>query len=259
MSAALTLPISPGFRLDGRHALVTGAGRGLGLAAATALAEAGAAVTLAARTLAEIEDAARALRDRGLKASAHAVDVTDTQAIAALMVGADAPFDILVNNAGTNKPGPFVEVTEANYDLVMGLNVRSAFFTSQAFARRLIVENRPGVIINMTSQMGHVGAARRTIYCASKHALEGLTKALAVELAEHGIRVNSVAPTFIETPMTKPFFEDEEFRRQTLSKIKLGRIGRVEDIMGAIVYLASDAAALVTGTSLLVDGGWTAE
>ncbi|NTI78487.1 SDR family NAD(P)-dependent oxidoreductase [Rhizobium rhizogenes] len=252
------LPVSPGFRLDGHHALVTGAGRGLGLAAATALAEAGAAVTLAARTIAEIEDGATALRDKGLKASAYAVDVTDTQAMATLMAG-PAPFDILVNNAGTNKPGPFIEVTEENYDLVMGLNLRSAFFTSQAFSRRLIAEKRSGVIVNMTSQMGHVGAARRTIYCASKHALEGLTKALAVELAEHGIRVNSVAPTFIETPMTKPFFEDEEFRRQTLSKIKLGRLGRVEDIMGAIVYLASDAAALVTGTSLLVDGGWTAE
>jgi NAD(P)-dependent dehydrogenase (short-subunit alcohol dehydrogenase family) len=258
MMLAVPLPSTPGFRLDGNHALVTGAGRGLGLAAATALAEAGATVTLAARTTGEIEDAAIALRGRGLKAQAYAVDVTDTRAMTAL-VAANAPFDILVNNAGTNKPGPFVEVTQENYDLVMGLNLRSAFFTSQAFARRLIAESRPGVIINITSQMGHVGAARRTIYCASKHALEGLTKALAVELAEHGIRVNSVAPTFIETPMTKPFFEDEEFRRQTLSKIKLGRIGRVEDIMGAIVYLASDAAALVTGTSLLVDGGWTAE
>ncbi|NTF98033.1 SDR family NAD(P)-dependent oxidoreductase [Rhizobium rhizogenes] len=258
MMLASSLPTTPGFRLDGRHALVTGAGRGLGLAAAVALAEAGAMVTLVARTTEEIEDAVSALRERGLKARAHAVDVTETQAVAALLAG-EVLFDILVNNAGTNKPGPFLDVSAENYDLVMGLNVRSAFFTSQAFARRLIAEQRPGVIINMTSQMGHVGAARRTIYCASKHALEGLTKALAVELAEHGIRANSVAPTFIETPMTKPFFEDEEFRRQTLSKIKLGRIGKVEDIMGAIVYLASDAAALVTGTSLLVDGGWTAE
>ncbi|ACM31308.1 SDR family NAD(P)-dependent oxidoreductase [Rhizobium rhizogenes] len=258
MMLAGSLPTTPGFRLDTRHALVTGAGRGLGLAAAVALAEAGAMVTLVARTTGEIEDATAALRERGLRARARAVDVTDTQAVEALLAG-EVPFDILVNNAGTNKPGPFVDVSEEKYDLVMGLNVRSAFFTSQAFARRLIAEQRPGVIINMTSQMGHVGAARRTIYCASKHALEGLTKALAIELAEHGIRVNSVAPTFIETPMTKPFFEDEEFRRQTLSKIKLGRIGTVEDIMGAIVYLASDAAALVTGTSLLVDGGWTAE
>jgi len=258
MSDPAVIPVTPSFRLDGRRALVTGAGRGLGLACAAALAEAGATVTLAARTASEVEMAAAALRERSLKAEALALDVRDTGAVRAAMAGSE-PFDILVNNAGTNKPGPFVDATEENFDLVMGLNVRAVFFTAQAFARRLVSEARPGVIINMSSQMGHVGSATRTIYCASKHAVEGLTKAMAIELASHGIRVNSIAPTFIETPMTRPYFENAAFRSETLAKIKLGRLGRVEDIMGAVVYLASDAAALVTGTSLVVDGGWTAE
>ena len=205
-----------------------------------------------------METVASALHERGLSARALTLDVRDSEAVRAAMEGGDA-FDILVNNAGTNKPGPFVDVTEEQYDLVMGLNVRAAFFAAQAFARRLVRQARPGAIVNMSSQMGHVGAAGRTVYCASKHGLEGLTKALAVELAPHGIRVNSIAPTFIETPMTRPYFEDATFRKETLAKIKLGRLGKVEDVMGAVVYLASDAAALVTGTSLVVDGGWTAD
>lgn len=253
-----TLPATPTFRLDGRRALVTGAGRGLGLACAAALAQAGAHVTLVSRTAGEIEDAAAALLREGHAAEALPLDVTDIAAVRAAL-GRSEPFDLLVNNAGTNKPGPFVDATPESYDLVMGLNLRAAYFVSQAFARRLIAANRRGAIINMSSQMGHVGAANRTIYCASKHALEGLTKAMAVELAPHGIRVNTIAPTFIETPMTKPFFENEAFRRDTLGRIKLGRLGNVEDIMGAVVYLAGNAAAMVTGTSLLVDGGWTAE
>jgi NAD(P)-dependent dehydrogenase (short-subunit alcohol dehydrogenase family) len=252
------LPITPSFRLDGKRALVTGAGRGIGLACAAALAEAGAEVTLAARSGGKVDEAAAALRARGDAAHALALDVTDIRAVEAA-VNAGAPFDILVNNAGANRPGPFADVTPESYDLVMGLNVRAAFFAAQAFSRRLLAEKRPGAIVNISSQMGHVGAANRTIYCASKHAIEGLTKALAVELAPAGIRVNAIAPTFIETPMTKPFFENPAFRDQTLAKIKLGRIGRVEDIMGAVLYLVSDAAALVTGTSLLVDGGWTTE
>lgn len=258
MNTLADIPRTPSFRLDRRRALVTGAGRGLGLGCAAALAEAGAAVTLAARTEHEVEMAAGALRERGLAAEALALDVRDGEAVRAAIEGGDA-FDILVNNAGTNKPGPFVDVTAEHYDLVMGLNLRAAFFAAQAFARRLMREARPGVIINMSSQMGHVGAEGRTVYCASKHALEGLTKALAVELAPCGIRVNSIAPTFIETPMTRPFFADATFRKETLAKIKLGRLGKVEDVMGAVVYLASDAAALVTGTSVVVDGGWTAD
>jgi NAD(P)-dependent dehydrogenase (short-subunit alcohol dehydrogenase family) len=169
------------------------------------------------------------------------------------------PFDILVNNAGTNRPAPFVEVKIEDFDFVFGLNVRSAFFVAQAVARRLVEAKRPGSIIHVSSQMGHVGGASRSVYCASKHAIEGLTKAMAIELAPHGVRVNSLAPTFIETPMTKPFFENEAFRKDTLSRIKLGRLGQVEDLTGAVVFLASDASALMTGTSLVVDGGWTAE
>ena len=258
MSAAMDSPSTPSFRLDGRRALVTGAGRGLGLACAAALAEAGAHVTLAARTSDEVEAAAAALVAKGFSADALRLDVTDIAATQAAMTAGE-PFDILVNNAGTNRPGPFLDVTPENYDLVVDLNLRAAFFAAQAFARRLVAEGRAGAIVNMSSQMGHVGAAGRSIYCASKHGVEGLTKALAVELAPHRIRVNAIAPTFIETPMTKPFFENEAFRRDTMSKIKLGRIGKAEDVMGAVVYLCSDAAALVTGTSQLVDGGWTAE
>lgn len=256
--ATAALPATPSFNLAGKRAIVTGAGRGLGRACAVALARAGAEVVLVARSLNEVDEAATLLRTEGCTARGAVLDVTDVDAARTLLGQAEA-FDILVNNAGTNRPGPFVEATDDDFDLVMGLNVRASFFLAQAFARRLIALQRPGVVINISSQMGHVGAANRTIYCASKHAVEGLTKAMAVELARHGIRVNSVAPTFIETPMTKPFFADATFREQTLSKIKLGRVGTVEDVMGAVLYLASDAAAMVTGTSLLVDGGWTAE
>jgi NAD(P)-dependent dehydrogenase (short-subunit alcohol dehydrogenase family) len=257
MTVALAT-VLPSFRLDGRRALVTGAGRGIGLAAAQALAEAGAEVTLAARSASDIEAAAEAIRARGGRAEALAVDVTDLAAFAAAVARAE-PFDVFVNNAGTNRPKPFVEVAVEDYDVVMDLNVRAAFFAAQAVVRRMRESGRAGSIINMSSQMGHVGGAGRTIYCASKHALEGLTKAMAVELGPHGIRVNTLCPTFIETPMTKPFLEDASFRESVVSKIKLGRVGQVQDLTGAIVFLASDASALMTGSALLVDGGWTAD
>jgi NAD(P)-dependent dehydrogenase (short-subunit alcohol dehydrogenase family) len=258
MSGETRIPATPSFRLDGRRALVTGAGRGLGLACAAALAEAGAAVTLAARTASEIEDAAAALRARGLSAEALAVDITDIAAFAA-SIAAGPVHDILVNNAGTNRPAPFVDVKVEDFDFVFGLNVRAAYFVAQAVARRLVEVKQPGSIINMSSQMGHVGGPTRTVYCATKHAMEGFTKAMAIELAPHKIRVNTLAPTFIETPMTRPFFQNQAFREDTLKRIKLGRLGQLEDLTGAIVFLASDAAALMTGTSLVVDGGWTAE
>jgi NAD(P)-dependent dehydrogenase (short-subunit alcohol dehydrogenase family) len=252
-----TLPNTPSFRLDGKTALVTGAGRGIGLGAAAALAEAGAHVTLAARTIDEIEAVARAIRGRGQRADALPLDVLDEKAVENALNG--KTFDILVNNAGTNKPGPFVEVTPANYDLVFDLDMRAVFFVTQLVVRALLAAKRKGSIINISSQLGHVGAANRTIYVAAKHALEGFTKSLAVELAPAGIRVNSLAPTFIETPMTKPFFENAAFKQSVIDKIKLGRIGQVQDLMGAIVFLASDASALMTGTSVVVDGGWTAD
>jgi len=249
---------TPSFRLDGKRALVTGGGRGIGLAAASALAAAGAHVTLAARTLSDIEAAAAAIRARGEEAAALALDVTDLAAVRDAVAHAE-PFDVLVNNAGTNRPAYLMDVTVEDFDFVFGLNVRAAFFVAQAVARRLLEAKRAGSIINISSQMGHVGAARRTVYCASKHAMEGFTKAMAVELAPHNIRVNSLGPTFLETPMTRPFFQNEAFRNEVLGKIKLGRLGQLEEITGAIVFLASDASSLMTGSALVIDGGWTAE
>jgi NAD(P)-dependent dehydrogenase (short-subunit alcohol dehydrogenase family) len=255
---AVELTKIPSFRLDGKRALVTGGGRGIGLAAASALADAGAHVTLAARTKAEIEAAAEAIRARGHKADALAIDVTDLPAMQAAIAAAPA-FNILINNAGTNRPKMLTDVTIEDFDAIMNLNVRAAYFVAQAVARRLIEAKEPGSIINISSQMGHVGAARRTVYCASKHAMEGFTKAMAIELAPHNIRVNSLGPTFLETPMTKPFFENKAFRDEVLGKIKLGRLGQLEELTGAIVFLASDASSLMTGSALVIDGGWTAE
>jgi NAD(P)-dependent dehydrogenase (short-subunit alcohol dehydrogenase family) len=252
------LATAPSFRLDRKRALVTGAGRGIGLAAAGALADAGARVTLAARTIPEIEAAAAAIRGRGQQAQALALDVTDLAAMQSALAGAE-PFHILVNNAGTNRPKPLLDVTIDDFDVIMGLNVRAAYFVAQAVARRLIEAKQPGSIINISSQMGHVGAARRSVYCASKHAMEGFTKAMAIELAPHDIRVNSIGPTFLETPLTRPFFQNAAFKAEVLSKIKLGRLGQLDDITGAIVFLASDASSLMTGSAMVVDGGWTAE
>ena len=252
------LPVTPSFRLDGRRALVTGAGRGIGLALAAALAGAGAAVTLVARSTDEIETGAAALRASGGAAEAAILDVSDLAAVATFFAERPA-FDVLVNNAGTNRPKPVTEVSEDDYDAVLDLNLKSAFFVAQGCARRMIADGVAGSLIHIGSQMGHVGGPNRSLYCASKWALEGMSKAFALDLAGHGIRSNTIAPTFIETPMTKPFLENAEFRASVLSRIKLGRIGKVEDLMGAVVYLAGDAAALVTGTSLIVDGGWTAD
>jgi NAD(P)-dependent dehydrogenase (short-subunit alcohol dehydrogenase family) len=239
LMSQIPLTSTPSFRLDGRRALVTGAGRGIGLAAASALADAGAHVTLTSRTTKEIEEAADAIRARGQQAEVLTLDVRDIEAVKT-MIAAQAPFDILINNAGTNRPAPFVDVKVEDFDFVFSLNVRAAYFVAQAVAKQLVDAKRPGSIINMSSQ-------------------EGFTKAMAIELAPHKIRVNTIAPTFIETPMTKPFFENQAFREDTLKRIKLGRLGQLEDLTGAIVFLASDAAALMTGTSLVVDGGWTAE
>jgi NAD(P)-dependent dehydrogenase (short-subunit alcohol dehydrogenase family) len=254
---SVQLPKTPSFRLDGKRALVTGAGRGIGLAAAAALADAGAHVTLSARTTAEIEEAAAAIRARGQKADTLTLDVTDDAAIDKALKG--KVFDILVNSAGGNQPGPFVDTKPEVYDWLFDLDTRATYFVTQTVVRELIAAKKPGSIINVSSQMGHIGWAGRTIYCSAKHAVEGFTKALACEVAPNGIRVNSLAPTFIETPMTAKSLQNPDFRKAVLDKIKLGRLGQVEDLMGAIVFLASDASALMTGTSLVIDGGWTAE
>ncbi len=251
----MTLPRAPSFGLEGRRAIVTGAGRGIGLAAAAALADAGAQVTLVARSAREIEEAADEI---GGSAQAVRLDVSDLSAVTKFFDDRPA-FDVLVNNAGTNRPKPMWEVSEDDYDAVLNLNVKSAFFVAQSCARQMIAEGCRGSMIHMGSQMGHVGGANRSLYCASKWGLEGMSKAFALDLAPLGIRSNTVAPTFIETPMTQPFFEDADFKATVLRKIKLGRLGQVEDVMGAVVYLASDASSLVTGTSLVVDGGWTAD
>lgn len=251
------LPQMPSFRLDGRRALVTGAGRGIGRGIAVALASAGAEVFVAARTSSEIEELATSIRDDGGQATALILDVMDTTATQNTVAN-HGPFDILVNNAGGNRPADLLDVTEEDYDAVTDLNVRSAIFLCKAVATSLINTKKPGSIINISSQMGHVGGPKRTVYCATKHAIEGATKAMAWELGPHGIRVNTICPTFIETPMTAHMLEDDEFKSFVESKIALGRIGQVEDIMGAAVFLASDASSLVTGSSLMVDGGWTA-
>jgi len=236
---------------------VTGAGRGIGHAVARALATAGAELVLVSRTKRELDEVALEIVSRGGQARVVPFDVTDSAAIRDAFGGLER-LDILVNNAGLNRPQPFLEVDEATLDQLLTLNVRAAFLVAQA-AARLMVTQGGGVIVNMSSQMGHVGSElNRTVYVMTKHAVEGLTKAMAVELAPKGVRVVSIAPTFVQTPLTKPFFDDPETREWILDRIPLGRAGTVEDVAQAVVFLASPAASLVTGSSLLVDGGWTA-
>lgn len=249
---------APNFRLDGKRALITGASGGLGAAVASAFAASGAEVTLVGRRNSELASVQEQIRLSGGVATARVLDVTQVDEVAAFALD-EEPFDLLVNNAGTNRPKPFIQVTQEDFDVIMGLNVRAAFFVAQSVSRRMIEAGRRGSIINISSQMGHVGGATRTVYCSSKFALEGMTKAMALDLAPFGIRVNTLCPTFIETPMTASYFADEQFRSSVLSKIKLGRLAGPEDIVGGAVYLASDASGMVTGTSLLVDGGWTAD
>ncbi len=256
--AAPRVPRTPSFRLDGRRALVTGASSGIGFAAAAALAQAGAHVAMVARRAAELEAAVAAVVAEDCSAAGRTLDITDVDATAEF-VAQSGPFDILVNSAGMARHGPSLDTTPADYDAAMNLNLRAAYFLTRAVARGLIAANRPGSLINVSSQMGHVGGPDRAVYCANKHALEGMTKAMALEWGRYGIRVNTLCPTFIRTPLAERTLADPERKAWILSKIKLGRIGEVEDVMGPVVFLASDASALVTGTHLLVDGGWTAE
>ncbi len=254
----MSLPKTPSFRLDGRRALVTGASSGIGLACAAALGEAGAHIVAAARSADRLADLVAEMRAAGMSAEALAMDVADVAATAA-QVAENGPFDVLVNSAGLARHGPALETTEADFDAVSGLNIKGAYFLTRAVAKGLVAAGRPGSLINISSQMAHVGGIDRAAYCATKHAVEGFTKAMAIEWGPHGIRVNTVCPTFILTPLTRSTFDNPERAAWIREKIKLGRPGEVEDIMGAVTFLASDAAALVTGTSLLVDGGWTAD
>lgn len=253
----MTFPRTPSFRLDGRRALVAGASSGIGRGCAVALAEAGAEVTLLARSADRLEDLAAEMRAEGWSVATLAQDVTDI-AVTEAAVAEHGPFDILVNSAGLARHTPATETTAEDFDAVADLNVRAAYFLTRAVAKGLIAAGRPGSLINISSQMAHVGGIDRAVYCATKHAVEGFTKAMAIEWGPRRIRVNTICPTFIRTPLTEGTFANPERVKWIEDKIKLGRVGEVEDIMGATVFLASDASALVTGTSLLVDGGWTA-
>ncbi|WP_137176940.1 SDR family NAD(P)-dependent oxidoreductase [Roseomonas sp. AR75] len=250
----MSLPVTPSFRLDGQRALVTGASKGIGRAAAVALAEAGAAVVLAARTLAEMEETAAELRAAGHQARAVRLDVTDRAAVRAA-VAAEGPFQVLVNNAGTNIREPFLELKDASVDALLDLNLRAMFTTAQAVAQGMVAAGIQGSIINLSSVNGHVAGSNRSVYSATKHGVEGMTKAMAFELGPHGIRVNAIAPGFVETPLTKPVLDDERFRARVVRAMPLGRVMTVEDIMGAVVFLAAPVSSMVTGLSLVIDGG----
>lgn len=253
----MALPVCTQFRLDDKRALVTGGSRGIGFAAAVALARAGAQVWVMARNAQQLDDAVKSAAVEGLQLHSIALDITDTARVVEVM--ATLPdFDILVNSAGLARHQPFLEVSEENFDAVIALNLRATFFISQQVARRMKLGQIQGSIVHISSQMGHVGGPERSVYCASKFALEGLTKTMALELGESGIRVNTLCPTFIDTELSRANLADPTFNRYVLDNIKLKRLGTLEDVMGPVVFLASPASALVTGTSLLVDGGWTA-
>lgn len=252
---------TPSFRLDGRRALVTGGSKGIGLASAHALAQAGAQVLIVARNEAELKAACAAI-DAGcgndkLKSSYLVLDVNISAAVDALFAK-HGPFEVVLNNAGTNRAKPLVEYSDDDMDAVLDLNVKAALYVARAAARSMSAAGKGGSIITMSSQMGHVGSPKRVVYCASKHAMEGMTRALAWELGAQNIRVNTICPTFIETALTAPGLADPTFNQFVKSKIALGRVGKLEEIMGAVVFLASDASSLITGSAILVDGGWTA-
>jgi NAD(P)-dependent dehydrogenase (short-subunit alcohol dehydrogenase family) len=254
----MNLPRTPSFRLDGRRALVTGASSGIGLGCAVALAEQGAHVVLSARSADKLAEVVAACGARGFSVEAFPIDVANVAETSAA-VAERGPFDILVNSAGLARHAPAIETTAADFDAVIAVNFRGAYFITQAVARGLVSAGKPGSLINISSQMGHVGGVDRAVYCASKHAVEGFTKAMAIEWGRHGIRVNTLCPTFIRTPLTEATFGDPKRLGWLEEKIKLGRTGLVEDVMGAVAFLASDASALVTGSALMIDGGWTAE
>ena len=253
----MTLPRTPSFSLNGKRALVVGASSGIGSACAVALAEHGADVTLAARRKDRLLKLVDEMRLEEWNVSALEVDVAKVEKTG-VIIAEEGPFDILVNSAGLAKHSRSLETLTNDFDTVLEINLKGAYFLTQAVAKGLVEAGKPGSLINISSQMGLIGGQERAVYCASKHAVEGFTKAMAIELGPNNIRINTICPTFILTDMTQKTLAVPAKRKWIEDKIKVGRIGKVEDIMGAVVYLASDASSLVTGSALLIDGGWTA-
>ena len=254
----MDLPQTPTFSLANKNALVVGASSGIGLACAVALADYGAKVTLAARRTKNIKELAEKLNNKGCDASILDLDISNLENIERNLLS-KGPYDVLVNSAGIAKHSLSKNTKVSDFDEVLNVNLKGAFFLTRTVANQLLKDKKSGSLINISSQMGIVGGLERSVYCASKHAVEGFTKAMAIEYGPYGIRINTICPTFILTDLTRPTFEDAKKRKWIEEKIKLGRVGKVEDIMGAVIYLASDASSLVTGSALMVDGGWTAE
>ena len=254
----MNLPQTPTFSFANKNALVVGASSGIGLACAVALADYGAKVTLAARRTKNIKELAEKLNDKGCDASILDLDISNLENIERNLLS-KGPYDVLVNSAGIAKHSLSKNTKVSDFDEVLNVNLKGAFFLTRTVANQLLKDKKSGSLINISSQMGIVGGLERSVYCASKHAVEGFTKAMAIEYGPYGIRINTICPTFILTDLTRPTFEDAKKRKWIEEKIKLGRVGKVEDIMGAVIYLASDASSLVTGSALMVDGGWTAE
>ena len=253
-----TLPKSPSFDLTGKRALVTGASSGIGLGCAVAMAEAGAHVICAARRVDVLQGVVDMMAAQGWSAEALPMDIADLPAMTNTLKGQGA-FDVVINAAGLARHSPALAATPEDYDAVMNVNVRGAYFLSVGAAHGMIKASKPGSIIHISSQMGHVGGVDRSVYCASKFAVEGMVKSMAIEWGKQNIRINTICPTFIRTPLTQSTFDNPERFAWIMDKIKLPRVGEVEDIMGAALFLASDASAMVTGTSMLIDGGWTAD
>ena len=254
----IDLPKTPSLRLDGLRALVTGASSGIGLGCAVALAEAGADVVLASRNIKALNEAAEAIIMKGFSAETLQLDISDLVSIDTVLKD-QKPFDVLVNSAGLGRHTPSLETSSEDFDEVMDVNLKGAYFLTQSIAKALIKAKKPGSLINISSQMGHVGGVDRAVYAASKHAVEGFTKAMAIEWGRHQIRVNTICPTFIRTPLTQSTFDNPERKKWIEEKIKLGRVGEVQDVMGAVVFLASEASSMITGSALMIDGGWTAD
>ncbi len=253
----------PSMLVEGKVALVTGTGSGLGQAIAIGLAHAGAdlALTELEARLPAAQETAREVERRGRRAFVSPLDVTRTRMIEETVERSIRHFgriDILVNNAGINVAKPAIDVTEEDWDRVLDVDLKGVFFTAQAVARRALIPQGSGKIVNIASQNGVIGYYNRAAYCAAKAGVVNLTRVLAIEWAKHKINVNAVGPTFVDTPLTRPHFQNPEFRDDVMRRIPLGRLGVPEDVVGAVVFLASAAADLITGHTLLVDGGWTA-